>query len=178
MTHTLTCLNPWRIFALALLCCVFAAPAAAGAPRSSLANRALGKQPSPQRTLALYAKDPATWKIRPDGTQGILTFNGQTGQFSFAARKLEPLRNYVLVRNGGAPPSGELLARGTTNKTGELRLSGSWHDWTGKIWLVSGNDLTCSGNRVTLIAWHPERYLFEEKELGVACGDCDTKERN
>lgn len=175
MTLNSTYLKPWQTLAIALLCCVISAPAAAGTPRATPANQAAGKQPSPQHTLALYAKDPVTWKIRPGGAQGTLTFNEQNGQFSFAARKLKPLCRYVLVRNGGTPPAGDLLARGTTNKTGDLRLNGSWHDWTAKIWLVSDNDLISSGNRVTLISWHPEQYLFEEKVLGVHCGDSDNK---
>jgi len=162
MTQNSNYLLLWRIFAGAVLCCVFSAPAI----------QAAGKQPLPQRTLTLYAKDPCTWKIRPGGAQGTLTYNEQTGQFSFTARKLKPFRGYVLVRNAGTPPTGDLLAQGTTNKAGELRLSGNWHDWTGKIWLVSGNDLTSSGTRVTLIDWRPEQYLFEEKVLGVLCGDC------
>ncbi|MRR54457.1 MAG: hypothetical protein EG822_08090 [Deltaproteobacteria bacterium] len=175
MTQISAYLKPWRTLAVVMLCCVFSAPAATGAPRSTLANQSVEKQPLPQRTLALYTKDPVTWKIRPGGAQGTLTYNEKTGQFSFAARKLKPLRGYVMVRNSGTPPTGDLLAQGTTNKAGELRLSGSWHDWTGKIWLVSGNDLTISGTRVTLIAWHPGQYLFEEKVLGVHCGDCDNK---
>lgn len=162
MIQNSTYLILWRIFAVAVLCCFFSAPA----------TQAAGKQPLPQSTLTLYAKDPLTWKIRPGGAQGTLTYNEQTGLFNFTARKLKPIFRYVLVRNGGITPTGDLLAQGTTNKAGELRLSGSWHDWTGKIWLVSGNDLTSSGTRVTLIDWRPEQYLFEEKVLGVQCGDC------
>jgi hypothetical protein len=147
--------------------------AVCGETRSSLDAQSIGKQRSHQRTLALYAKDPDTWKIRPSGAQGTLVYNEKTGRFSFTARKLKPLSGYVLVRNADTPPTGDLLALGTTNKAGELRLSGRWTDWTKKIWLVSGSDLTISGSRVTLIAWNPEQYLFEEKVLGVHCGECD-----
>jgi hypothetical protein len=161
------------LIAVTLLWCAMAEPAAGGEPRSPLDIQAVGKEHSHQRTLALYAKDPDTWKIRLSGARGILIYNGKTGRFSFTARKLRPLSGYVLVRNADTPPTGDLLALGTTNKAGELRLSGRWNDWTKKIWLVSGNDLTINGSRVTLIAWNPEQYLFEEKVLGVHCGECD-----
>jgi hypothetical protein len=121
----------------------------------------------------LYAKDPATWKIRPSGAQGTLIYNVKSGRFIFTARKLKPHSGYVLVRNADTPPTGDLLARGTTNKAGELRLGGRWKDWTKKIWLVSRDDLTLSGNRVTLIAWNPERYLFEENVLDARGGEFD-----
>jgi len=165
--------KPWMFFVIAVLWGSSAAPAPCGEPRSAADTRPVAKQPSRQRTLALYAKDPETWKIRPDGAHGTLIYNEKTGRFSFTARKLKPLSGYVLVRNAGTPPTGDLLARGTTNKAGELRLSGRWNDWTKKIWLVCGNDLAISGSRVTLIAWNPDQYLFEEKVLGVHCGECN-----
>jgi hypothetical protein len=173
MTLHSTYQKSWRMLAVAVFCCLMTEPAVGGEPRSAMDKQAVAKQRSPQRTLALYAKDPATWKIRPGGAHGTLNYHEQTGQFSFTARKLKPHSAYLLVRNADAPPTGDLLARGTTNKAGELRLSGRWNDWTNKIWLVSSNDLTISGNRVTLCAWNPELYLFEEKVLGVSCGECD-----
>lgn len=165
--------KPWMILAVAVLWCAVAEPAFCGEPRSPLNTQAVGKQRSSQRTLALYAKDPDTWKIRPGGARGTLIYNEKSGRFTFTAGKLKPLSGYVLVRNADTPPTGDLLARGTTNNAGELRLSGRWNDWTKKIWLVTGSDLTVKGNRVTLIAWNPEQYLFEEKVLGVYCGECD-----
>jgi hypothetical protein len=161
------------MIAVAVLCCVMTEPAVGGEPRSAADKQAVAKQRSSQRTLTLYAKDSATWKIRPGGAHGTLIYHEQNGQFSFSARKLKPHSAYVLVRNADTPPTGDLLARGMTNKAGELRLSGKWSDWTNKIWLVNGNDLTISGNRVALRAWNPEQYLFEEKVLGVLCGECD-----
>jgi len=165
--------KPWMIIVVAVLWCFAASPALRAEPRSPTDTRAVGKQRSAQRTLALYAKDPATWKIRPDGARGTLLYNEKTGHFSFTARKLKPLTGYLLVRNADTPPTGDLLAGGTTNSDGELRLSGRWNEWTKKIWLVSRDDLVIHGNRVTLIAWRPEQYLFEEKVLGVYCGECD-----
>ena len=161
------------LIAVTILCCAKAEPAVSGEPRSSMDRQVVGKQHSHQRTLALYAKDPKTWKIRPGGAYGTLIYNEKSGWFSFTASKLKPLSGYLLVRNADTPPTGDLLAGGMTNKAGELRLSGRWNDWTKKIWLVSSDDLTMSGNRVTLIAWNPEQYLFEEKVLGVHCGECD-----
>ncbi len=163
----------FRLIAVTILWCAMAEPALCGEPRSSMDTQAVGRQRSRQCTLALYAKDPKTWKIRPSGAQGTLIFNKKTGRFSFTAGKLKPLCGYVLVRNADTPPTGDLLARGTTNKAGELRLSGRWNNWTKKIWLVAGSDLTVKGNRVKQIAWNPDQYLFEEKVLGVHCGECD-----
>jgi hypothetical protein len=155
------------LIAVTIFWCATAEPAVCGEPRSSLDTHAVGKQRSTQRTLALYAKDPGTWRIRLGSTHGTLIYNEKSGRFSFTAGKLKPLCGYVLVRNAGTPPNGDLLAQGTTNKAGDLRLSGRWNDWTKKIWLVSRDDLTIRGNRVTLIAWNPEQYLFEEKVLEV-----------
>jgi hypothetical protein len=41
-----------------------------------------------------------------------------------------------------------------------------------KIWLVPTADLSFDGDRARLTGWHPERYLFEYKILGMTC-DCD-----
>jgi len=154
------------MIAAAVLWCAMAEPAVRGEPRPTKDTPAGGRQGPAQRSLTLYAKDPDTWKIRPGGAHGTLVYHEQTGRFCFTARGLKPLSGYALVRNTDTPPTGDLLARGTTGKAGELRLSGRWHDWTRKIWLVSGNDLTIRGNRATLKAWNPEQYLFEEKVLG------------
>jgi hypothetical protein len=162
-----------RLTAATMLWCAAAAPAVFGEPSSSIDTQAAGKRHSPQHTLALYAKDPVTWKILPHGARGTLIYNEKSGRFSFTASMLKPLSGYVLVRNADTPPTGDLLARGTTNKAGELRLNGRWHNWTKKIWLIKRDDLTISGNRVELIAWTPDQYLFEEKVLGVHCGECD-----
>jgi hypothetical protein len=158
------------MIAVAALWCAVAAPVVCGESRSCTDTEAVGKQRSQQHTLKLYAKDPKTWRIRPGGAHGTLIYNEKTGQFTFAASKLKPLSGYLLVRNADTPPTGDLLARGTTNEAGELRLSGRWNDWTKRFWLVSREDLTIRGNRVTLIAWNPERYLFEEKVPGVHSG--------
>lgn len=128
----------------------------------------------PQQTLALYAKDPDTWKIRPGGASGTLEFDGQSGRFTFTARQLQPDNGYLLVRYAGGLPIADLLAEGVTDGRGGLRLSGTWRDWTGKIWLVTARDLVATAGRVRPAAWHPEEYLFEEKVLGVPC-TCTTK---
>lgn len=119
--------------------------------------------------LHLFAKNPADWKIIPGGARGTLIFHEDTGEFTFRGGKLEPLTGYTLVRYANAPPFADLIAEGRTDRAGELLLTGSWNRWTKKIWLVQSRDLTRSQNQVQATAWHPERYLFEEKELGLPC---------
>ncbi len=127
---------------------------------------------SPQRRLSLFAKDPATWQVIVEGARGTLSFDRERGAFTFVASRLHPDTRYLLVRHAGGAVSGDLLATGTSDRTGELRLSGTWLEWSGKIWLVPSADVSLLGRRVELSAWHPEQILFEEKVLGVPC-ECD-----
>jgi hypothetical protein len=150
------------LFAIAL--------AQAAEPPAPVLTRKQG--PSPQGRLTLFAKDPATWRIIGEGPRGMLSFDRKSGAFSFVASRLRPDTGYLLVRQTGGTMSGDLLASGTTGRTGELRLSGTWREWSGKIWLVPAADVALSGRRGTLTAWHPEQILFEEKVLGIPC-ECD-----
>ena len=127
---------------------------------------------SPQRRLSLFAKDPTTWQIIGEGGRGTLSFNRESGAFTFVARRLHPNSGYALVRHTERTFSGDLLAQHATDQTGELKLSGTWREWSGKIWLVPVADISVTGRRATLLAWHPEQILFEEKVLGIPC-ECD-----
>jgi hypothetical protein len=82
---------------------------------------------------------------------------------------LAPMTGYALVRYADHPPCADLVAEGMTDRDGILQLKGTWRQWSRKFWLVQAADISRSGNRVTATAWHPERYLFEEKDLGVPC---------
>lgn len=131
-----------------------------------------------EQALLLQAKDPVTWRIVPGGASGTLSYNAALGSFSFSAQRLSRQTEYLLVRYADAPPHGQILARGRTDHVGSLSLKGTWQDWTRKFWLVPGSDVvveTGGGDqpqRGRLIAWHPERYLFEDKILGISCA-CD-----
>jgi hypothetical protein len=55
-----------------------------------------------------------------------------------------------------------------SDERGRLKLTGVWRNWTRKFWLVSGEDVIGKVGEVgSLRAWRPDRYLFEEKLLGV-----------
>ncbi len=123
----------------------------------------------------LRAKNPATWSIVTGGGEGTLRYHETTGSFTFRGRRLAPDTEYVLARQAGAPPSGQRLASGRTSPDGELHLTGTWHHWTGKFWLVLSSDvveLPGSGSEqaARLAAWHPAHYLFEERVLGRSGG--------
>lgn len=124
------------------------------------------------KTLMLHAKDPGTWQIIEEGAAGRLVYDVDNGNFSFSAWGLAAETTYALVRHTDDPADGLLLAQGASDKDGELVLSGFWQDWTMKFWLVPTSDLSLDGDRARLTGWHPDRYLFEYKILGVPC-DCD-----
>jgi hypothetical protein len=125
-----------------------------------------------KKKLLLFAKNPATWTIIKNGGSGKMVYRASTGAFTLNAVKLRSHASYALVRYADAPPKVDILARGKSDGQGRLALSGTWRDWTKKFWLVSGEDVRGKvGEAGTLAAWHPERYLFEEKQLGIPC-DC------
>lgn len=134
--------------------------------RQCPANSGAHNQTS-QETLRLFAKDPATWKIVPQGGKGLLSFNEKTGYFTFTAAKLMPLKEYSLVRHNEGETVGDLLARGLTDQAGKLILTGTWQLWRGKVWLVPTEHMAQSSGRFRLTVWHPKQILFEEKVLGV-----------
>lgn len=164
----------WSSLAAALLLVSWAMPAAAAPP----AGKAGGGSRGTEKVLTLHAKNPETWQIVPGGASGTLTYVEAAGTFAFTGRQLSPDTEYVLVRHADAPPAGEIVARGRSDRSGHLRLNGRWHDWAGKFWLVPGSDVAVAAGAHAgpqpgrLIAWHPERYLFEYKILGIPC-DCE-----
>ena len=132
---------------------------------------------SGNKKLLLFAKNPATWAIIKGGANGRLSYRESTGAFTLTAAGLNPRSSYALVRYADAPPGAEILAKGVSDERGRLGLTGAWRNWTKKFWLVSGEDVAGSvGEAGTLRAWRPDRYLFEEKPLGVACACPDPEE--
>jgi hypothetical protein len=119
------------------------------------------------RPLPLYAKDPVTWKIIQGGSSGVMTYDIARGIFTANAHGLSANTDYTLVRYANEPPYGDILAQAKSDATGGIHLSGNWKQWTGKIWLILSDDISRDGARPKLKAWHPARYLFEEREL---CG--------
>lgn len=138
------------------------------------------KPPSPgsgNKKLLLFAKNPATWSIVKGGASGKLIYREATGAFVLSAAGLRPRSPYALIRYADAPPMGEILARGVSDGHGRLELNGVWRNWTKKFWLMSGEDVSGNaGGAGSLHAWRPDRYLFEEKPLGIACACPEPEE--
>lgn len=146
------------LFALSVLACAAAEP-------STKVLASSGK-----KKLLLFAKNPATWSIVKSGGSGKLLYREAGGAFTLQAAGLHPRSSYALIRYADAPPRAEVLARGVSDERGRLELNGDWRNWSKKFWLVSGEDVAGAvGAAGSLRAWRPERYLFEEKPLGVAC---------
>ncbi|BCO11266.1 hypothetical protein GEOBRER4_n1249 [Citrifermentans bremense] len=125
---------------------------------------------SGQKRLLLFAKDPATWSIVKGGAHGTMSYREASGAFTLTASGLAPRSPYALVRYQEAQSRGEILGRGASDTEGKLALQGIWHTWVGKFWVVSGEDVAgAPGSAASPRAWRPERYLFEEKPLGVPC---------
>jgi hypothetical protein len=132
---------------------------------------------SGKKKLRLLAKNPATWAIVKGGPGGEMIYHEVTGVYSLAAAGLQPRSSYALVRVDEGVPKAEILSRGMSNGQGRLELNGSWRNWTRKFWVVSGDDVVGkTGENGSLKAWHPERYLFEEKPLGIACACPEPEE--
>lgn len=138
------------------------------------------KQPTSgngKKKLQLYAKNPVNWAIVKNGGSGKLIYHETTGAFTLNAAGLSPRSSYALIRYADAPPKAEILVRGTSDERGRLELNGVWRNWTRKFWLVAGEDVAGNvGELGVLRAWRPDRYLFEEKLLGVACACPETEE--
>lgn len=132
---------------------------------------------SGQKRLLLFAKDPATWSIIKEGAHGKLSYREASGAFTLTASGLAPRSSYALVRYQDSPSRGEVIARGGSDAEGKLVLQGFWHTWAGKFWVVSGEDVAgAPGSAAAPKGWRPERYLFEEKPLGVPCTCPDPEE--
>jgi hypothetical protein len=137
-----------------------------------LAAAAGAKTPteSGRKKLLLFAKNPADWSIVKNGGSGTLVYRPASGAFTLTATGLRTRSAYALIRYADRPPEAEILARGESDGRGGLELAGTWHNWTKKFWLVAGEDVTGTrGSAGSLRAWRPERYLFEEKQLGIPC---------
>jgi hypothetical protein len=150
---------------LSALLLALAAQASIAAETGTKAVAASGK-----KKLLLFAKNPATWAIANKGGNAKLIYREATGAFTLNAAGLPPRSSYALIRYADAPPRAEILARGVSDKFGRLELTGVWRNWTRKFWLVSGEDVAGHvGDAGSMRAWRPDRYLFEEKQLGIAC---------
>lgn len=162
-----------RSLLLLLIMLALTGPANAAAPGEAARKLATG---TGKKKLLLFAKDPATWQIVRGGASGKLVYRESRGTFTLSAAGLQPRAAYALVRIEEQPPGGQVLARGVSDGKGRIELGGIWHDWTRKFWLVAGEDVSGAvGGPAALRAWHPGRYLFEEKPLGVPC-DCPEPE--
>jgi hypothetical protein len=132
---------------------------------------------SGKKILRLFAKNPATWAIVKNGGSGRMVYRESTGAFTLNASGLPPRSSYALIRYADAPPRAEIVARGISDERGKVELTGVWRNWTRKFWLVSGEDVAGNaGEAGNLRAWRPDRYLFEEKPLGIACA-CPEPEK-
>ncbi len=129
------------------------------------------------RRLLLFAKNPVDWAVAKSGGSGKLVYRAATGTFTLSAVGLHPRSSYALVRYADAPPKAEILARGISDEHGKLGMTGTWRNWTRKFWVVAGEDVAGSvGETGAFRAWRPERYLFEEKPLGVPCNCPEPEE--
>ena len=132
---------------------------------------------SGKKKLLLFTKNPATWSIVKNGASGKMVYSESSGKFSLTATGVSPRSSYTLVRYADAPPQVQILAIGVSDTRGTLELSGAWHNWTKKFWLVPSEDVKGKvGSTGTLTNWRPERYLFEEKPLGIACQCPESEE--
>ncbi len=132
---------------------------------------------SGKKKLLLFAKNPATWAIVKGGPAGKMVYHEASGVYFLSAAGLPPRSSYALIRVDEGVPHAEILSRGTSDAQGRLELTGSWRSWTRKFWVVSGEDVVGkTGENGTLKAWHPERYLFEEKPLGIPCACPEPEE--
>ena len=143
----------------------------------ALHSLALAAAGGGRKRLLLFAKNPASWAIVKRGASGKLVYRESTGAFTLNATGLRPQYAYALIRYADAPPGAEIIARGESDGRGALELVGGWRNWTKKFWLVAGEDVAgTAGGAGTLRAWRPERYLFEEKQLGIPCQCPETEE--
>ena len=121
--------------------------------------------------LYLYAKDPLTWKVIKEGPWAELKINRPSGKFTLAAQGLLAETEYALVRTDGRAQAGQVLTRTFTDGRGNFNVSGVWHEWSAKFWVVLGNDLQGkqrdykAGMRDTMKGWHPKQYIFESEEI-------------
>ena len=122
------------------------------------------------------------WPPLPTGRQGSLNYPniGKTFSFTFVGSALPVSKNYTLIYYPDPWPGNNLicLGRGKSDTSGRLTLQGNPDIGTipasgdgnatinppngltgAKIWLVSSEDVNCTGKLMT--NWHPSDYLFE-----------------
>jgi hypothetical protein len=145
---------------------------------------------SPDGAVILDNKDSSTWERIDDGTIGALSFysTGSTFVFGFTATGLATEMPYSLIYYANPWPGnnpGKLIWSGVSDQSGVIDYSGSVdlgmnlptppdsnmvvdhsgspdyyvHPFGAKIWLVPSADYDANTN--SMIAWHPENYLFE-----------------
>jgi hypothetical protein len=125
---------------------------------------------SGNKKLLLFAKNPATWTIIKGGASGKMVYHETTGAFTLSAAGLQPRSSYALIRLDEAALTADILSRSSSDGQGRLSLNGTWRTWVGKFWVVCGDDVTGKpGEAGKLKTWRPDRYLFEEKLLGITC---------
>lgn len=111
--------------------------------------------------LYLYEKD-ADWVVVAGGAWGKLNYDADS--FVFNGHGLEPKTDYTLIRYKDPwPGSPVCLASGTSNKGGNVHLSGDMQEGGPKVWLVSSADVDCDNAAMT--GWNPVEYLFEYAEI-------------
>ncbi len=168
--------------------------------------------------LYLYQKNSTTWEVVGEGgAWGKLVYNlsGPTFDYLFNGHRLDPDREYCLIYYadyyesnlndrfttwGGNYP-GALIARGTTNRGGNLHLVGSVeldmnlpspedgnaeeYDYSGepdyytnahgaKIWLVPAEYYAEEEKQVT--TWEPDSFLFESDLIHYTDIDLEVAE--
>jgi hypothetical protein len=146
-----------------------AVPVFAVKPNGPSAENGLTKTNSDVMHLYLYEKDPTEWTVVEKGAWGKLTFN-QTN-FNFNGHKLLKDEEYAIIWYGAEEyndewPHATCIAKGFTNKGGNIHLSGEYgfaaftdDEIPQKIWLVLAEDIDCDNN--VMVDWQPEEYLFE-----------------
>ena len=148
-----------------------------------------GKVNNNSQNLYLYPKEYADedeWTtLWEQGAWGKYNYSfgldGQTISGVFNGRKLTPDTEYTLISYNdpwGADPQVAIIGSSTTDKTGNVHITGSAdlgadvaspvYDWNGagdgnKIWLVLTDDI--SGTQFD--AWNPGSYLFENNRIGA-----------
>jgi hypothetical protein len=164
--------NKMRMAAMLLGVCVVLAmvvPAFAVKPNGPAAYNGLNRGNDSVNHLELYEKDQTTWEPIEGGASGRLTFNKAKNTFVLNANGLEGSTDYALIRYKDPwPGENYIIARGSTNKDGNLHLSGNWEIWTDKIWVVLGADIDGDAGDMTMDvfnAWHGSEYLFEYNVL-------------
>lgn len=121
-------------------------------------------------TLELVRKNPRNWQRIDTQTTAQLCFSRQLGSFTCTGQHLESAQRYALIQHDETTGRGQgyIVAFATTSADGRIKLTGNWHRWSGKVWLVIAKDVRGeAGDKKIdqLIHWQPTRYLFESQSL-------------